>query len=236
MTGIFTSVTINDVHMLRDLGLALSRTDCVQPPEPKAVTQDLPGADGLLDLTDGLAGHAVYANREITMELGRGLDRSRWPRVYSQVMALSHGRTVKVIFDDDPDYFYTGRAAVSDYVRTQTLGTLTITVDAKPYKYELYGGLDRWKWDSLNFRTGIIRNYRDLKVDGRLNLRIKGRSKVVIPRILSDAAMQAEWRGKQYGLAPGSNKIYDIAIPEGENVLTFIGHGTVSVDYRGGIL
>lgn len=236
MRSIFTSVTINGCHLLRDLGLALSRTDCVQPPVPKALTQDLPGSDGLVDLTDGLTGHAMYANREITMELGRGLDRNQWPGVYSRVMGLFHGKVVKVIFDDDSAYFYTGRATVSDYARTQTLGTLTITVDAKPYKYEVYGGLDRWKWDTLNFRIGVIRNYRDLTVDGRMDLKIRGRSKVVIPVIISDASMQVEWQGTRYDIVPGSNKIYDIAIPEGENVLTFIGHGTVSVDYRGGLL
>lgn len=236
MRGVFTSVTINGCHALRDLGLALSRTDCAQPPEPKAVTQDVPGGDGTLDLTDGLTGRTPYANREITMELGRGLDRNRWPGAYSKVMALFHGRKVRVVFDDDPDYFYTGRATVSDYARVQTLGTLIVTVDARPYKYEVYGGLDKWRWDHLNFRTGIIRNYRALKVDGRLDLRIKGRSMEVIPVITSDSAMTVEWRGARYGLSPGNNKIYDIAISEGENVLTFVGHGTVSVDYRGGIL
>lgn len=236
MKSIFASVTINGYHLLRDLGMGLSRTDCVQPPEPKAVTQDLPGNDGLVDLTDSLSGHVLYNNREITLEIGRGLDRNQWPVAYSRVMSLFHGKGVKVIFDDDPDYFYEGRATVSDYARTQTLGTMVITVSAMPYKQEIYGGLDRWKWNPFNFETGIIRNYSNLKVDGRLELKIMGRSKIIIPTIVSDASMQVEWQGNQYAIVPGNNKLYDIAIPEGEHMLIFIGHGTVSVDYRGGIL
>lgn len=236
MKSIFTSVTINGCHMLRDLGLAMSRTDCVQPPEPKTITQDIPGADGAVDLTESLTGRPLYNNREIKMEFGRGLERNQWPGMYSKVMGLFHGKAVRVIFDDDPDYFYSGRAKVLEYARTQTLGTMVITVDAKPYKEELYGGLDRWKWDSLNFRTGIIRNYRELKVEGRREVRIAGRSKTVVPIIISSTSMKVEWLGVQYDLIAGNNKIYDIAIPEGENILVFIGNGTVSIDYRGGIL
>lgn len=236
MKYIFASVTINGCHMLKDFGLALSRTDCVQPPAPKAITQDLPGADSVIDLSESLSGQIQYNNREIKMEFGRGLSRSQWPDMHSRIMGLFHGKIVQVIFDDDRNYFYTGRATVSDYTRAQTLGTLIITVDAKPYKYEVYGGLDRWKWNDLNFHTGIIRNYRNLKVNGRLDLKITGRRKTVIPVILSDAAMQVIWQGISYDIAPGNNKLYDIAIPEGKNILTFIGHGTISVDYRGGML
>lgn len=234
--NIFTSVTINDCHMLRDLGLALARTDCVKPPEPKTVIQDIPGADGVIDLTESLVGHTVYNNREIRMEFGRGMERNQWPGMYSKIMGMFHGKQVRVIFDDDPDYFYSGRASVSDYARAQTLGTMVITVDAEPYKQEINGGLEPWKWGPLNFRTGIIRNYQNLLVEGRREVKIPGRSKVVIPIIISSAAMTVEWKGKQYDLVAGNNKIYDIAIPEGENFLTFIGNGTVSIDYRGGIL
>lgn len=234
--NLYTSVTINDCHMLRDLGLGLSRTDCVQPPEPKTVIQDIPGADGVADLTESLVGHTVYNNREISMEFGRGLERKQWPVMYSKVMGLFHGKQVRVIFDDDPDYFYSGRAGVSDYTRIQTLGTMVITVDAEPYKQEIYGGLDQWRWNSFNFETGIIRDYRNLLVEGRREVKIFGRSKVVIPIIITTAAMKVEWKGEQYDLVEGNNKIYDIAITEGENFLAFIGNGTVSIDYRGGIL
>lgn len=216
--NLFTSATINGCHLLRDLGLALSRTDCVQPPEPKSVTQDLPGTDGLMDLSDSLTGRIMYANREIIMEVGRGLERSRWPDMYSRILSLFHGKIVKVIFDDDPEYFYTGRATVSDYARTQTLGTLTITVDAKPYKYD------------------VAPKYQDLAVDGRLAVTVRGRDKEAVPVITSDAAMALWWQGSQYGLAPGDNKLYDLTIKKGDNVLTFIGRGVITIDYRGGTL
>lgn len=236
MNNIFAGVKIDDIHMLQDMGLALSRTDCVQPPEVKTNIQDIPGADGSADLTESLTGRPTYYNREIKMEFGRGLDRNKWPNMYSRIMTLFHGKQVKVIFDDDPNYYYTGRATVSDYKRTQTLGTLLITVNADPYKYELLSSLDDWLWDTLDFEEGIIRDYKNLVVNERLDVNIIGQVKVIVPIIISDSDMLVEWHGEQYPIVPGNNKIYDIEIPAGENVLTFIGYGTVSIDYRGGIL
>lgn len=236
MGNIFKSVKINDIHMLNDLGLALSRTDCVQPPEPKINSIDIPGADGIIDLTESLVGRTLYNNRIITMEFGRGLEKNKWPTMYSRVQSLFHGKQVKVIFDDDSEYYYSGRAAVSDYTRTQMLGTMVITVNAEPYKYEMYGGLDDWLWDPFSFQTGIIRNYKDIMVSGTRNIRIIGRDKVIVPLIISNAAMTVTFKGTKYNIVAGNNKIYDIEIFEGDNTLTFTGNGLISIDYRGGIL
>ncbi len=236
MSSIFKSVKINETHMLNDLGLALSRTDCVQPPEPKTNIIDIPGADGIMDLTESLVGRTLYNNRIITMEFGRGLGRNEWPTMYSKIQSLFHGKMVKLVFDDDAEYYYSGRAIISDYARTQTLGTMTITVSADPYKYEMYGGLDDWLWDSFNFQTGVIRNYKNLVVSGSRDVRIIGRDKTIIPIIISSAAMIVTFKGVTYNIVAGNNKIYDIEIGVGESILTFTGNGTISVDYRGGIL
>lgn len=236
MSTIFSGVKINDTHMLNDLGLALSRTDCVQPPEPKTNIIDIPGADGQIDITESLSGRTLYNNRAITMEFGRGLEKSAWPTMYSKIQSLFHGKQVKVIFDDDTEYYYLGRATVSDYARTQMLGTLTITVSAEPYKYEMFGGLDDWLWDPFNFQTGIIRSYKNIVVSGTRNVRIFGRDKITVPIIISNASMTVIFKGHTYNLVAGNNKIYDIEIVEGDNTLTFAGTGTISIDYRGGIL
>lgn len=236
--GVFTSVTINGVHMLDDLGLALSRTDCVQPPAPKTNMVDIPGADGAADVTGNMSGRTLYHNREIRMEFGRGLKKEAWPGMYSRILALFHGKKVKITFDDERDYYYVGRAAVSDYRRIQMLGTLLITVDAEPYKYEMYGGLEPWRWGPFNLETGIIRDYKDLKVDGGLTISVPGKmgTKHMVPIIISSAPMMVIWNGKEHRINEGRNKVYDILLGEGENLLTFHGKGTISIDYRGGIL
>ena len=170
------------------------------------------------------------------MEFGRGLKKNAWPTMYSKVQSLFHGKQVKVIFDDDTEYYYSGRATVSNYTRFQTLGTFTITVNADPYKYEIYGGLDDWLWDPFNFQTGIIRSYKNIIVSGTREVRIIGRDKVIVPLIISNTSMTVTFNGITYSIVAGNNKIYDIEIVEGENVLIFTGTGTISIDYRGGIL
>ena len=41
---------------------------------------------------------------------------------------------------------------------------------------------------------------------------------------------------EEYALTAGDNRISGICITDGDNVLTFTGNGTVSIDYRGGRL
>ena len=103
-----------------------------------------------------------------------------------------------------------------------------------PYKYEKFSSLENWEWDTFNFRTGIIRNYKDIVVDGTYKLVIPGRRKRIVPVISCNTAIQVSYDGVIYNLSPGKNKVFGICIKEGENILTFSGKATISVDYRGG--
>lgn len=233
---IFLSVSINDIDMLDTYKMALKDRHCVQPPVPKTSFQDIPGGDGSFDLSTVNAGRVVYERRTITLNFGCGYPANDWPAIFSEILRKFHGKEGKLIFDDDPQYYYTGRMAVSDYSRAGTLGTFTITVEADPYKYELTAGDEDWLWDPLDFEEGVIREYKDLAVDGKYQLIIDGTQKWIIPEIVVSADMTVEFEGKQYGLKAGNNKIYGIVIKEGENVLTLRGTGTITVKYRGAIL
>ena len=48
--------------------------------------------------------------------------------------------------------------------------------------------------------------------------------------------MTVTYKGNSYQLSDGTNRVVSIDLPEGDNILTFTGSGTVSVDYRGGRL
>lgn len=232
----FLSVSINGTNMLETYKMALKDRHCVQPPVPKTAYQDIPGADGSLDMSEANAGHIVYNRRKITLNFGCGNRPKDWPGIFSEVMRKFHGQTGKIIFDDDPEYYYIGRMAVSGYKRAGTLGTFTVTIDADPYKYELMAGDEDWLWDPFDLETGVIREYGGLKVDGSHELIIDGTEKWTIPEIVASADMDVMFQGEEYRLKAGANKIYGIVIKEGENLLTFRGNGTVSVKYRGAIL
>ena len=233
---IFLSVSINDIDMLDTYKMALKDRHCVQPPVPKTFYQDIPGADGSMDLSAANSGRIVYDRRTITLNFGCGYPANDWPAIFSEILRKFHGKVGKLIFDDDPQYYYTGRMVVSDYSRVNTLGTFTITIEAAPYKYELTAGDEDWLWDPLDFESGVIREYKELSIDGTFDLIIDGTEKWIIPEIVVSADMIVVFEGKEFALKAGNNKIYGIVIKEGENVLTFKGRGTVTVRYRGAIL
>lgn len=233
---IHQSVSINGIDMLSTYGMALANRHCVQPPVPKTIYQDVPGADGSLDLSTAIAGRIIYERRVITLNFGCGYPMDKWPEVFSEVLRNFHGREGKLIFDDDPMYYYAGRMTVSEYSRARTLGTFTISVNADPYKYELTASDEDWLWDSFSFEKGVIRDYKELEVSGSLSINVPGTQRWVIPEITVSAVMTVSYGGKDYELKQGTNKIYDIVIKEGENVLMFTGTGTVTISYRGGIL
>ncbi len=228
------NVMIGEKNTRDDWGLNL-RSMFIGLPETKTNTVDIPGADGVLDLTEAL-GSVRYGNREIELGFDVMGDPEQWHSITSQIANYLHGQRLKVILDSDPSYYYIGRLYLnsekSDYLTNQ----ITISGDMDPYKYELLSSLDDWLWDPFSFEVGIIREYKDLMVNGSLMVTIPGTRKEIIPTITATTAMEVEWRGNRYDVPAGTSKLYDISLVEGDNTLTFYGHGTVSIDYRGGIL
>ena len=159
-----------------------------------------------------------------------------WGISISEIANYLAGRKYKIILDNDPDFYYIGRLNVEVEKSDRVEGTLTLSGSVDPYKYEKFSSLENWEWDTFNFRTGIIRNYKDIVVDGTYKLVIPGRRKRIVPVISCNTAIQVSYEGVIYNLSPGKNKVFGICIKEGENILTFSGKATISVDYRGGLL
>lgn len=204
-------------------------------PETKTNQTDIPGADGVLDLTEAM-GPVRYKNRELQMVFDVLGTPDKWHNVTSMIANYLHGQRLKVILDTDPYYYYIGRLSLDSSKSNYLINQITISGDMDPYKYELQSSLEDWRWDSFNFRTGIIRNYKNLQVKGSRTVSIPGRRKPIVPTIIASTAMKVTFLGKQYSLQAGEQKVYGITITEGDNYLIFSGEGTVSIDYRGGIL
>jgi len=232
----YSSVTINGVNMFETYKAPLAERHSVQPPEPKTFFQDIPGADGSADLSEVTSGRPIYERREITMNFSCEYTESEWATMFSEIQRRFNGKEGKIIFEDDQDYYYIGRMSVAEYERKRKVGGFTITVNAEPYKYELLSSLEPWLWDPFNFVSGIIRSYADLNVNGSYTLTIPGTEKWIIPVFIVTGSLTVTANGTTHQLTAGRNKIYSIAIKEGDNVFTFTGTGTISVDYRGGIL
>ena len=75
-----------------------------------------------------------------------------------------------------------------------------------------------------------------LEVNGTLDVTFIGKRKKYIPWITTSSEMTVAFKGNTYNLEAGKNKIFEIEFQEGENVLTFNGNGTVTIENKGGSL
>lgn len=236
-------IRMNDskrAHTFEDWNLILKSRPVISPPEPKTVYVDLPGTDGHLDLTESLNGEVVFNPRNISMEFQVIDKKEEWPSVYSDILDFLHGRTVKIVMDDDLDYYYVGRVTVEGWDSRANASEIKMKAVAEPYKMERSSSMEDWEWDPFNFEIGVIREYRDIPVNGSRSLTITGSRKPVIPSftVTSDdgSGMSMWYAGEKYNLSDGLNHVVNIRIKEGNYNFVFEGNGTVSVDYRGGRL
>lgn len=133
-----SGVLFNGLHSYRDYGLFLMEPPDYGNPEPKIYGIDIPGADGTLDTTEATTGNVTYANRQQTYRFK--VQVAPWTKkaVQDRIRNALHGRTVQIIPDEDPEWFYTGRAAVS-FPETHAFEMqVVVTVSAYPYKLALY--------------------------------------------------------------------------------------------------
>lgn len=229
-------VNFGDKHSFRDWQLTMEERPVISPPLPKVIYVEVPGLDAFIDMTETLTGDVNYQSRTIEFTFTTRKVRQKWNKLYSDIASYLHGQRMKIILDEDKGYFYIGRVSVNEWKSDIKYSTIVIEAEVDPYKYERYGSLERWVWDVFPFEGGIIREYKDLEVNGEMILIVPGRRKKVVPVFDCSAAMQLEYGGKTYYLPAGKSKIIDLQLGVGEHFLRFHGHGIVSVDYRGASL
>lgn len=230
-----------ELHSFDTWGLLKYKPTVVSPPVKKSAFVDIPGANGAIDLMKSLAAQPVYKNRTVTdVFLAQGTAGER-QRLLSALYKALDGGEYWIVVDGDTDHCFFGVpmvAAVEEHLR-YTL--ITVAAEVEPFRYERYSSLEDMLWDDINFETTIIRDYKDIAVDGELLLSIPGTKMPVTPEFILDIKDTGNLEvqldgGKFYALSYSHNIFHDLIIDSGEHTLRFRGSGTVSVDYRGGDL
>lgn len=242
----YHSIIFGEKNTWADWYLIPTSRPVFNPPAPKTKYVDIPGADWHLDMSTVLTGDITYNPRtgslEFMVDNGQLSDYNHelWFELYSSIMEYLHGQNTKAILEDDLAFYYEGRFSVNAWKSDPHNSKVTIDYNVSPYKYERFSSLEDWEWDCFNFESGIIREYKDLVVDGTLELIIYGRRMRVTPSFIVKSddgeGMNVTFNGITYTIPDGTSRVIDILTVEGKNKLTFTGNGTVSVDYRGGRL
>lgn len=233
----YHSITLGDKNTWDDWHLIPKSRPLFNPPSVKTNYIEIPGGDGSLDLTTALAGRPVYKNRTGSWEFYVENGFKDWAVLYSEIMTYLHGKKLKAILEDDPDYYYEGRFAVNAWKSDPNWSIITIDYEVAPYKRSLVAAGNDWLWDTFNFETDVIRSYENLPVSGSLTVVVVGDSMPVPPTIVaSTAGMTVTYNGDTYNLNKGSNYISELTIQEGENTFIFGGTGSITILYERGRL
>lgn len=231
----YHSLYIDDKNTWKDWHLVPINRPVVNPPKAKTNYIEVPGADGVLDVSSVFTGQILYSNRQGTWEFRVDPKFMDWTEIYSLIMKDVHGNFVKVILEDDPDFYYEGRLFVNQWLSDKDNSTITIEYNLAPYKkYKISDR--RWIWDTFNFETGVVREYRNIVVNKEHTMIVIGDRMSCIPTITVSDDMKLIYKNKEYKLSRGVNIIEKIVIKNGENPMKFIGNGIVSIDLLGGIL
>jgi len=221
--------TFGGKHTLTDFGMYPKSKIIFNPPEVKRTIVDVPEADGILDYTGLLTGKIAYGDRVGTLEF-LALTSTDYAAIYSQVLAHFHGKEMRVVLDDDPQFFYKGRFSVSKWKSVEGASSIAIDYDLEPYKYPLdqSASID-WLWNDL-FNTTIY--YGTFAVSGTKQRNLINPSGTnLTPKFTCSSAMQVVFGGATYQLPAGSTESPGFALSPGNNNMTFKGNGNVLVDY-----
>lgn len=219
MKSIFLGAELNGEHTLRDWHCSITNSDVISMPAPNLSLLEVPGMSGRLDVSEALTGDVSYGNRTLKLELAKLTYVEDWYTVGLHIFNAFHGRKVKVIFDDDPDHYYHGRAVVSDPKRIRTAGTLAITVDADPFRY--------------NIQETVVPLTGQSEV---IEAEIQNDRMPAIPTINVPNGCELIYEGVSYNLIAGDNVIPGCVFTEGINEFIIRGAATATVRFREGCL
>lgn len=192
-------LTIGTMKTYDDLGLVLLREMELCPPEPKICVVDIPGGNGVLDLTEAVGGDIAYENRKQAFEFDSFGD---FEVAKTRVSGLLHGRVHDYRIPSDPDYTYHGRFTVESYEEARRgKGRIKLTVSADPYKYKT----------PITVRINAAGGARVLLESGRMP---------VCPTIEVSRESVVDYRGVSYRLMPGASRIRDLWLHQGINEIS----------------
>lgn len=230
-------LTINGKHT-SEFGLLMEHMYIPQP-EPNLTRIVIPGMSGSLDVSEALGG-LTYSDRaglEFTFSVlddGYGV----WADVYSKISMWVHGRSCKVVLDNDASYYYMCRLNVDSTKSDEVMSTIVLSGTAEPFKYDLCASDEPWKWDPFNFRNGVIRNLSDIVIEGESQVLIYQGGFDTVPEFIvkQSNGLKLVLADREYDLPVGAHRFPSLRIGSEETNLAFSGNGKLSIKYRGAYL
>ena len=193
---------VDGVDLTIRFQMALLDGYTLSPPEPKTYTVDIPGGDGVIDLTQALTGDVAYKNRQQTFPF-MVVNPDSFERVKTDVSNFLHGKEFDYQITMDPGYTYHGRFTVTEYSHALyaypgLVGTFMVSVDADPYKSK---GLQTYQ----------------LNATGGKMFRLESGRKPVHPVIECTQPCRVRWKDVVTVVPVGTYRLNDVLFTDGFN-------------------
>lgn len=260
----YHSVTIGDKNTYEDWHLVPDGLPIISMPSVKTNTVEVPGRDGVLDLSEVLTKYPVYQNRQGSLSFHVLKDYKPWQVLYQEIANYVHGRRLKIQLEDDPSWYYNGRITLNSFTDNKdgTWHHIEFGYDLDPYKLYSYTSLTNdWLWDPFNFYNGVISgsSYKQLSVTSTawttINLKNEIGRMPLVPNfiVVSNGGIDVHAYNSELGinitktnLRTGTHTFPEIILSNfdnNENVYirykktsSSAANGTISIEFRKGSL
>lgn len=175
-TGISDSNKQVTRNTWNDFFIAPMSRPVVPPPSVRTEETTLAGMFGKVDFSDILTGYPIFDNRQMSQEFIVDNGHAEWIDIYSDVMSFLHGKKVYMTLEDDPEWYYYGRAKVNSWKSDKNNSKITLDFDLDPFKYYRNDISEDWEWDSFNFELGVMYSdlFKNIAVDGNVEIDLRG--------------------------------------------------------------
>lgn len=211
MKGVF----FDDLHSFNDFRLILS-SKSIETPKIKTIEVEIDGSDGVVDLTDYF-GEPKYGNRIIELNFSSIVPIAEFLEQFSEINNAIHGKKMKIVLDDDPDFYYVGRCSVSGWKWNGRVTELTIECNCEPYKYKMNKTIR-----TDNVSEGVVVNYSNLR-------------KRVVPTFTTDNPISFKFNNVTFTISAAGNYVFpEVTFEPGANRIEYLGAAKVTVEYLEG--
>ena len=203
---VHTGINLDLVQEVKEIG----------KPTIQTFTAEIPGRDGLLNLTRSLTGKVNYYNRPLSFQyFGTGTRKELLE--LDAYFSSFHGHTIQIIDDDYPDHYYEGEASITTSLNRNYI-TIVLEIDAQPFRLKLSP-------------TTYTR-----EINGETTVYLNNENIEAIPIITTTGEIEIVFNGVTTHLSAGTYTIENIVLQSGVNTVKISGTATVTIRYQEGAI